>query len=288
MSKQLNVRGEAAQALETWSTKTWPVGTRMHVPDGRVFRLAQATATAIAVGRAVQANQPDMRVRNKGVAVRTDPNPSVVTLTGVNTPSDQSAVQANDYAEGLLYVISGGGAGYVYRIESNTKADSLTNTLKVIIEAGSVTGLAQTTTRITLLKNRFRDVALSDAPPSAAVIGVSSVAVAASAYFWLQTHGAAAVLQEGELAVNLPVAASKTTSGAVRLATVTVPNTFSGIRNDTGGLAVVPTIQPADARAERLAPVSGVGVVPDLPLGYVLDPGYDGAHALVHLSIEGG
>ena len=229
-----------------------------------------------------------MRVRNKGIAVRTDPRPKVITLVGVNTPSDQYAVQADAYAEGLLYVVSGGGAGYAYRIESNAAASPSAGTLKVIIEADSVTGLVQDTTRVTLLKNRFRDVAIADAPPNAAVIGVTSVAVTASYYFWLQTHGAAAVLQEGELDVNLPVAASKITSGAVRLATVTIPDSFSGVRHGSSGFAVVPTIQPADARAERLAPVSGTGVVPDLPLGYVIDPGYDGAYALCHLTIEGG
>lgn len=286
MSKQLNIRGEAKQALEAWSSKSWPVGTRMHVPDGRVFRLAQATATAIGVGRAVQACQPDMRVRNKGIAAHDGAN--TITLAGVNTSAGLASLLAGDYAEGMLYVVSGGGSGYVYRVESNAAADASTNTLKILIEADSIVGLVHNTTRVTLLKNRFRDVALADAPPSAAVIGVTPVAVTASYYFWLQTHGAAAVLQEGALAVNRPVAASRLTSGAVRLATVTIPNSFSGVRNDTGGLAVVPTIQPADTKAERLAPISGVGVVPDLPLGYVLDPSYDGAHALVHLSIEGG
>lgn len=285
MSKQLNIRGTARQAHETWTTQPYPFGTRMHVPDGRVFRMTRASATAISAGRTVQADVPDRLLRDKGIAVRTDTRLNVLTIN-VELIND-ARITEGLYSDGTLYVVSGGGAGQVYRIATNEVGDRVNNQLVVHLDTDSITG-ETSATRVTLFKNRFKDVAIASAPPNTAVIGATPIAVSASNYFWLQTHGAAAVIQEGRLDLYRPIAASKITSGAIKLAVVVIPDSFSGVRHGASSITVVPTIQPADTTAERLAPVSGVGVVPDIPLGYVLDPGNDGAHALVHLSVEGG
>ncbi len=289
MTRQLNIRGDADKAFETHRStdQPYPLGTRMHVPDGRVFRTAQADSTALTAGRTAQIALPDVALRDRGMAIQTDPRENVAQIAlGRVINSDQS-LPIGRYDEGLLYVVSGGGAGRVYRISTSEAGNNDDNELKVTLDAVRIVGRNNSTTRVTLLKNFFKDLAIAEAPPSAAVIGVSPTAIAASRYFWLQTHGAAAVLQEGGLRVTLPIAASPDRQGAVRHAVTVVPP-LSGAHNphDAKGVAVVNTIHPGDRGASRLMPVTGLGVVQEIPLGYVIDPGYDGALCLVHLNIE--
>lgn len=289
MTRQLNIRGTSDNAFETWRSTGQPhaFGTRMHVPDGRVFRTSQADATALVAGRTAQTARPDKGLRDRGMGNQDDSRLNVVQIDLGKISDETARLPAGAYNEGLLYVVSGGGAGQVYRISASLAGVDSDNTLTVIIDGVRITGFNIATTRVTLLQNKFKTLAIAEAPPSTAVIGVSPAAVAANRFFWLQTHGAAAVLQEGGLQVNLPIAASPETSGAVGHAVVVVPP-LSGASNPHGArsVAVVKTIHPEDRGASRLMPVTGLGVVPKTPLGYVIDPGYDGALALVHLDIE--
>ena len=287
MARQLNIRGEPDTVFETHATRPQALGTRLHVPDGRVFRAAQAGSTALVAGRTAQITRPDAALRDRGLATQTDPLDNVVQIAlGSVVNSDQS-LPVGRYEEGLLYVVSGGGAGQVYRVRSSEKGDETNNELKVVIDAARIVGRVNSTTRVTLFKNFFTELVIAEAPPSTAVIGISPAAVPANEYFWLQTHGAAAVLQEGGLQVNLQVAASPEREGAMRHAVIVVPP-LSGDTNphDARSVAVVNTRHPEDRGASRLAPVTGLGVVPETALGYVIDPGYDGAQALVHVDIE--
>jgi len=288
MTRQLNIRGAPNEVFGTSSTTGYPFGTRMHVPDGRVFRRAQtAGTTALVAGRTAQSALPNMLVRDKTVVLPSS-NPSdkiIIIATGEIVSEDRLALE--EFNEGLLYVVSGGGAGHVYRIVHSARPDLLNNQLTVTIDAEEIIGYAAATTRVTLFQNKFKGLAIADAPPSAPVIGISPVAVPVDEFFWLQTTGTAAVLQEGELQTNLPVASSSDAQGAVRHAVVVVPP-LSGATNphDARSVAVVNTIHPEDRGGSRLAPVTGLGVVPQLTLGYVIDPGYDDAQCLVHLNIE--
>ncbi len=291
--RQLNIRLEASATFETWAKKPWTFGTRGHAPDGRVFRTAQAGGTALTVGRTAQTASPDVRLRNKGFAVMTSQRDDVLKLALNDVPQIET-YRAGEFDEGLLYVVSGGGAGHVFRVAHSETGDAVNNELTIVVDTGAIkdqtrlVGFNRGTTRATLLKNRFKGLVIADAPPETTVAGVPPAAVTADQYFWLQTHGACAVLQDGMLENYRPIMASPATPGAVRLATVVVPNpgTVDDL-HDAHGVAVVDAIiKLGDRGATRLAPVTGVGVVPEVQFGYVLDEGYDGAHALVHLAIE--
>ena len=297
MTRQLNIRGDAHEPFATTPGPNYAFGTRMHVPDGRVFRRSHADATALLAGRTAQTTIPDAGLRDRSVVADGDSvyvqmgNVEAGNATAKDRQDFALAVDgdaargpfAGDYNEGMLYVVSGGGAGHVYRIRRAEGADSTNNSMRVFLETNRLIA-SDASTRVTLYKNFFEDLAIAEAPPSAPVIGVSPAAVAADFYFWLQTQGAAAVLQEGGLQVNLPIAASPDRQGAVRHAVVVVPP-LSG-KYSASGVAVVNTIHPEDRGASRLMPVTGLGVVPETQLGYVIDPGYDGAQCLVHLDIE--
>ena len=302
MTRQINVRGDPQEVFATTAGPTYAFGTRMHVPDGRVFRRSQAAGTALVAGRTTQTTIPDVGLRARLVRLFAKNNEVAVELgdvpSGTGTARNRGEIQpqtdaaaargpfAGEYDEGMLYVVSGGGAGHVYRILTAEGADSITNQMKVTID-GSPISFTTDSTRVTLYKNFFKDLVVAEAPPSAPVVGVSPVAVPINNHFWLQVQGAAAVLQEGGLQTNLPVAASSDAQGAVRHAVVVIPP-LSGTHNPhhARGVAVINTIHPGDRGQSRLAPVTGMGVVPQLTLGYVIDPGYDNAQALIHLAIE--
>ena len=286
MTKQLNIRGDSRQVFETSPRTGYAFGTRLHVPDGRVFRMSQAgSTTALVAGRTAQAALPNILARDNPVVAWAERLRNIVTID-VGDMASGVRLTPGDYDEGLMYVISGGGAGHVYRISSIATPDLANSQLTITLDVLDLIGFVSTTTRVTLFQNKFRALVIASAPPGAAVLGISPVAVAVDQFFWLQTTGAAAVLQESDLQVNLPIAASLETGGAVRASVVTVPP-LSGAHNphSARSLAAVTTNNPEN-RGTRLAPVSGLGVVPEVTLGYVIDPGYDNTQCLVHLAVE--
>lgn len=300
MSKQVNVRGDSAQVFETSADRGYPFGTRMHVPDGRVFRRAQADTTALAVGRTAQQALPYVKVTNQEVAEKVGGDAlNVVRLTVpvATVPTDTLEFPAGLFEEGLLYVISGGGGGHVYRIENSLVGDSVASTVTFILETNLMIDrqgdASATTSRVTVLQNKFKALTLTNAPPYMPVVGVTPVAVAANAFYWLQVQGAAAVLQEGDLRAGLPVAASYEDKGAVTHAAVVVPDPDttreSEVRGTSQGLAVADYLgegEQQDQGTHRLTSVTGLGVIPPVVLGHVVLAAEDTESALVHLSIE--
>ena len=282
MSKALNIRGDYAEAFQTFAEKAWPLGTRMHLADGRVFRFARAGAAALVVARVLQAARQDEMLRDA---------PAKLPRTGPRALSLEMGVErgitANTYEDGLLYANDGTGEGHSYHVAGSTLLElgSGLTALTVFLDSDYAT-LPDSTTRFTLLKNRYNSLARADNPPRSAVVGATPVAVAANYYFWLQTGGPCAALQEGDLEVYLPVQASRVTAGAVELATVVVPAT-AGERHGAEGIVVEPVLGDDGGPVKgRLAWRSGVGAVPGIPIGYSLSPAEHGQHCLISLTLE--
>ncbi|KKL54947.1 hypothetical protein LCGC14_2260340, partial [marine sediment metagenome] len=191
MTRQLNIRGVPQEVFATTAGPTYAFGTRMHVPDGRVFRRSQAAGIALVAGRTAQTTVPDVGLRAR--LVRGSPTTNEVAIelgkvaSGTGTARNRGEIQpqtdaaaargpfAGEYNEGMLYVVSGGGAGHVYRIRNAEGADSTTNQMKLTVDGSPIS--FSTTTRVTLYKNFFKALVIAEAPPSAPVIGVSPVAV---------------------------------------------------------------------------------------------------------------
>ena len=64
--------------------------------------------------------------------------------------------------------------------------DLWTPTIEAILAASTVS----------LVQSPYRSVIVTAASPSAMIIGVAPVAIAAAAYGWVQTHGPAAVMND--------------------------------------------------------------------------------------------
>lgn len=286
MTKSLNIRGDYEEAFRTSAVKSWPLGTRMHLADNRVFRYSLAGSTALTVARVMQAAQQDTAVVDASITPnKIDLRSRQVTLDIITA----KRVTQDTYEGGLLYVNSGTGVGHVYHVQGNDLLEPGSTKAQLTVYLGSDFQVALgASSRVTLLRNRHHSLVVAPAPPNSAVVGVTPVAVAANSYFWLQTGGPCAVLQNDDLEPYLPVAASLMTSGAVEAATVMVPN-IAGELHGVRGLVMQPVLSDdAGPLKWRLASSSGVGVVPTLSMGYVLDPRESGQHCLIHLTLEGG
>ncbi len=297
MSRPINVRGVEQETVQTHAVQTFPLGTRMHVDNGRIFRYSKAGSTAISTARVCQASKQEETLKNLHVSALTAAGAKALDLTyNRNTNLDLGAL-----SEGIAFVNNGLGEGTIYHINSNhkfytpetpTNVDKLTGILKIILERDTAV-IHDTTTRVTIIRNIYDGITQSDAPQTEAVVGSTPVVVAANYYFWLQTGGPAVVLQSDEVLKGLPVSASNTTRGAVKLTTVVIPTSTKEQRlttQSTFGYKVTESLavgaQAGPNTGAKVSPITGESVVPETSIGYSLEPTVSGEYSLVYLTLD--
>ena len=200
------------QAFSTSATKIAPLGTRGTLPDGRVFRMAKAGATALRAGNPVVAVAPGQfsmlnTSHNAEFPASTTQYTTATQITiGGSWDGTSNGVTANDYADGWLLVGSTVGSGtnniQMLRIKSHTAQDGGTShtggtsALEVTLEVGvhplwDITSSAGAA----LVKNPYEALAIttSAAANTNMVMGVPQNAVTEEYYFWVQTWGDAIV-----------------------------------------------------------------------------------------------
>lgn len=265
MSRQVNYKMAEKEIFNTSPGESWPIGTRGYAPGGRVFRMVRANAVALTVGKLVRKPENEVKHADLTVAAAVDvgANEITLTLTGRTTIFDE-------YKDGLIYINDEGGQGHAYEVVGNT-ATLMNNTLTIDINAGLKVALT-TSSKATLIKNRYNGVRITEPSPFERVLGVAPVAVTASYYFWLQTGGPAVVLQDGPLYETRDVIPSTRIRGAVAAA----------------GSVTVAEVLVADALGnERLVEVAAVpGAVPSNTFGYALDPRVDTDYALIQMELD--
>ena len=186
MNEALKTQGWNQGIMETSSTQKEMLGALRILPDGRKFRYARATATAIAPGFALLHALDTANHINRS-AVATAIGSMQVTFTVGATE-----VTADMYKDGYLQVNDGtaGTLGTQYRIKSHTVVAAAGGSITVQLADPLVTALVATTDKLSLIPNPYSGVSLGGVAYGCA--GVTPVAVPASAYFWSQTGGVAA------------------------------------------------------------------------------------------------
>ena len=199
----------------TDSSETTPlVGQKMVIEDGRTFRYTEAGGTALINGRTTQSIATAASSINEAIDTLAV---GATVLTGVGATGANPA--ADLYKGGYVQVITPANLGPIMQIKSNTLFASnvgtltLFNPLPIAIAVGDV---------VTYVESPFRDVIIAATTPTAPVVGVVGVAVAANQYGWLCTGGPARVLTQGTLIIGDGTMASLTTAGA---ATPWIPET---------------------------------------------------------------
>jgi hypothetical protein len=173
------------------STQTHSLGTKLILPDGRIYYYAKNSSAAITTGglivdgiAAVAAHDMDLAATATSAAAST-----FTSGTSLTTTKDQ-------YKDGYVYFNDGPGQGEVYRVLSNTAVSGTTGLSITIDDDGGLATALTTASLFGLMYNPYTDVKLldGDGTMTTGPLGVTTMPVTASYYCWLQTFGPASVL----------------------------------------------------------------------------------------------
>jgi|TARA_Y100000310_G_scaffold247250_1_gene252818 hypothetical protein len=194
-----------------------PLGTRMELPDGRVFRHARASATALVAGKLYQgvSRVADTMYEDQLVTGSAAVGATVLTITAGGT----TAVATDFYDDGYIYTASsaGSGVGEVYKIKSAASAATGSSCVVTLYSSdGLKTLVAGGTTKTGMSPNEYNEVLLTTANTVrvAPIAGVPTTAVAASNYCWIQRRGPVAAFASGTVMITgVAVAANTNAAG---------------------------------------------------------------------------
>ena len=212
------VGGPGTQGIfEESSTPKHPLGEKVELSDGRVFRYASIAATTAAGDIVSQDVSATAVVEKENGMTAAAVGATEVIITDSST---LGSATANQYAGGYLHTIDDAGEGYTYRIKSNTAASSnaVTFTLYDAVQVAITTA-----TDAAITGNLYGKVrpALGSADYIAA--GVAPRAFTADYYGWVQTRGIATVRVDAGVAIGLPLMLSDATAGQAEAADNTHP-----------------------------------------------------------------
>lgn len=196
------------------SSKKHKLGTRMELPDGRVFYYAFSSGTIGAGKLAMQANHVNVK-HIKDLSVLAAAATGATTITYQHTGGTLTANILND---GMVIVNDVDGEGVVYVIKSHSAlAATAASTATLVLEEDDGIAEALTTnSQIGLRTNKFLDAELWDASDIDGIaLGVAPVEVVDNRYFWCQTWGSVALLTEGTLILGNVVVPTASKIGGV-------------------------------------------------------------------------
>lgn len=211
-----NLKSAFSQGLfQQSSTKMERLGTLRVEADGRKFRYGKAGA-AIGAGKNTSAA---IAVANH--ITLTMPAAYAVGKTQLSITVGNTAVTADQYADGFLLVNDSTGAGYQYRIDSNTACAGNGTTIVQLAEP-LVVALSATSV-VSLIPNEWSSVIVNanatDSPAGCAVRDMTS-----AYYGWFQTGGNGVYLSDGTPAVGQMLVLSST-DGALEVGNSTYAST---------------------------------------------------------------
>lgn len=196
-----SVRLNGRHIYRTSTVQIFPLGTRGYMDDGRVFRYTKNGATALTVGSLIQqavisADHGAGQVISSGGSFSSG---DTAMLAKFSTDTTGTATMvADNYKEGYLFFTDGSGEGMMVQIashEAGTTGSSLEyySTIQFMDYAELTTGgsTGSTASNYGIIKNLYDDVIVFPTAMTGVPVGITPRAVAANAYFWMQTWGIA-------------------------------------------------------------------------------------------------
>jgi|TARA_B100001123_G_scaffold63430_1_gene69647 hypothetical protein len=193
---------------EESSTAIYPIGEKLELADGRVFRYGY---TAAAINRGLLVSQDVSAtaiVESDGKLTAASAGATEVTYTDSGTVG--SATE-NQYAGGYLHITDDAGEGFQYRIKSNTAADS--NAITFTLFDGLAVAVT-TATDVAVTGSLWYNV-VGATSTDYIVAGVTPITFQANYYGWFQTAGVATILADGTIAAGQNLTLSDGVAGAV-------------------------------------------------------------------------
>lgn len=203
------VHGSEEEIVNTYTAERYPLGTKMIVEDGRVFRFAENGAIALVVSKMNQSEAPSANFLDEAVATLAA---GVTVLTGVGSTTGNGA--ASLFKNGYVYSCTATNLNPIMRIKDNTLITAAATSGTITLYNPTVAAFAAADT-ISYFKNSWKDIIVAPATLTAFVCGVTVNAVAADAYGWVQTGGVSRCLVDGSVAIGEELAPSNGTAGAL-------------------------------------------------------------------------
>jgi len=187
----------------------FPLGSKV-IQGDRAFRYVKCGGSNIAVGLLTTgpASGAD-HIKDLAVAAAAAIGAKSVTITNGGT----TAITANMFAGGYLFVNDVDGEGQCLRIRSHPAA--ATSASCAITTYDPLTVALTTNSQCGIKKNPYDAIVVSATTPVAVPVGVTCRGLTANYYGWLQTFGPCAVLCNGTHVVGKPVEVGLTTAGSV-------------------------------------------------------------------------
>ena len=163
MSFPNTIYGRIKDAKVEHVTQRNPLGTRMVLPDGRVYRYTKNGAVALSIARlcqesvVVSGHGTDLAVVSAAAVGAT-----TVTLTNATT-----AITKDEYAEGVLFVNDVDGEGQICVIKSHPAESTGTGSVVITLEAEDALTVALTvSSQCGLRYNPYKGVLVAPTTPS--------------------------------------------------------------------------------------------------------------------------
>ena len=195
----------------TEATSSHQLGTIGITADGRVFRYAQAAGVTIAVGKLCIAQ--DITTNHEDLVVNT----ASVGDTTLDITLGGTAVTASEYEEGYVVVTDATGEGEVYKMKAAPAQSNTTGVFTPTLEE-KIRVAFEAATTVTLVRNKFRDILISDGTLADLPVGVTPTSLTANEFGWVQTGGFASILVDtNDTTAGQPITIGDNGSGAVEL-----------------------------------------------------------------------
>ena len=195
------------------------LGTRMILPDGRVYRYAFSDG-ASGAGQGVQSSIA-LANADTDIAVSSAAAVGAKSITVTFGTSPNTDVAKDYYANGYIFVNDVDGEGHVYKIratDAHVAADVSASPAVTInlMDGDSIKEALTTSSEVGLVANPYAHVIPTPGgAQTARCVGYAPTEIADDSYFWVQTWGEAAVLADGTLVIFRPVRVSDGVAGAV-------------------------------------------------------------------------
>jgi len=203
-----SIWGDYGDEKATGTTQLHPMGTRMVLPDGRVYYYGQTdgaqTAGAICQSAVGVANH-DMDLATNTASA--GDKSVTVTVGGTAATEDQ-------YKDGYLYVNDGTGEGHIYKIRQHDAIDSSGSGAINLYDGDAIAVGFAAATIVGLAKNPYKDFVVYPTTSTGHAVGVAATDFDDDDYGWLQTWGPAAVLCDVAFVIGNHVRVSDNTAGS--------------------------------------------------------------------------
>lgn len=185
-----------------------PLGSRGVTNDGRIYRYVQNASTAIVPGKLCVA--PDITTNHEDRAVNT----FAIGDRSITVTLGSTAITGNEYEEGLVNITDDTGEGIMYKIRSCPPTDS-GGTVTILLAEPIVIAAVDNTT-VTLYRNKYRDIIVSDGTQADLPVGVPNITIAIDNYGWVQTGGPCSILVDSnDTTAGSPITIGANADGAV-------------------------------------------------------------------------